>query len=218
MAEFPVSNADVMSAPQTPVAAKTPVSMARKIWRVVYWGLAIWGAWGIILMLRRAPEPQVATSQGAAQIAGQKLQGLLAPDTASVSPSEHQRIKLTEEEVNSLIAQRMPPPEQIPGQGIGTVRELKVTLAGDRARIYSLFTVAGKDLTLQMEGRLHVTGGYLQFEPTGGELGELSLSAVSLDLLLSRLMNDPEVREGFRMPATIRDVRVENSELVIERQ
>jgi len=202
----------------SPLPPKPPASLARKIWRVVYWGLVLWGAWGIILMLRRAPEPQVATSQEAAQTASQKLQGLVSPEAPSLSPGEHQRITLTEEEVNSLIVQRMPAPDQIPGQGMGTVRELKVTFSGDRARIYSLFTLAGKDITLQMEGRLHVSEGYLHFEPTGGDLGQLSLSAVSLDLLLSRLLNDPQVREGFRMPPSIRDVRVENSELVIERQ
>jgi len=171
-------------------------------------------------MLRRAPEPQVATNQEAAQRAAQKLQGIVSPESLSLSPGDHQRITLTEEEVNSLLQQRMPDAasDQIPGQWMGSVRELKVTFSGDRARIFSLFSLAGKDITLQMEGRLHISGGYLRFEATGGDLGELSLPSSALDMFISRLLDNPGVREGFRMPAGIRDVRVENGELVIERQ
>jgi len=36
--------------------------------------------------------------------------------------------------------------------------------------------------------------------------------------VISRIMNSSETRESFRMPRWIRDVRVENGELVIERQ
>jgi hypothetical protein len=104
------------------------------------------------------------------------------------------------------------------GQGLGSVRDLKVTLSGDRARFFGLFSVAGKDMTLAMEGRLHVVDGYVRFEPTGGSLGDLALPQSALEAVISRIMNSPETRESFRMPASIRDVRVENGELVIERQ
>ena len=212
-----------MSAGQSPGVAKPPTSLARRMWRVIYWGSILAGAWGIILMLRRAPAPQVTLSPQAAQSAEQKLAGLAAPAPPSLSPGEPHRITLTEEEVNSFLAERLLAANggaggQPLGQGIGSVRDLKLTFSGDRARIFGLFNVAGKDLTLQMEGRLHVLNGYLRFEPTGGSLGDLALPQSALDAVISRMFDSPETREGFRMPPGVRDMRVENGELVIERQ
>jgi hypothetical protein len=212
-----------MSAPaQSPSASapKPPASLLRKIWRVIYWGSILAGAWGIILMLRRAPAPQVSASPEAARSAAQKFSALAARGAPSLSPGEPQRIELTEEEVNSFLAERLlaagtqPPP----GQGIGSVRDVKVKFSGDRARIFGVFNLTGKDLTLEMEGRLHVVDAYLRFEPTAGSLGELSLPQSALDALISRMFDSSEARESFRMPPGIRDIRVENGELVIERQ
>jgi len=209
-----------MNPGQIPGASKPPAGLARRIWRVIYWGTILAGAWGIILMLRRAPAPQVTTSSEAALSAGQKLSALAAPPALHLSPGEPQRIELTEEEVNSFLAERLLEAGTQPplGQGIGSVRDVKVTFFGDRARIYALFNLAGKDLSLAMEGRLRVAGGYLRFEPTGGSLGDLALPPSALDAFMSRLFDSPEAREAFRMPPSIRDVRVENGELVIERQ
>lgn len=209
-----------MTAGQIPGASKPPASLARRIWRVIYWGSIIAGAWGLILMLRRAPMPQVTTSPEAAQSAAQKLSALVAPSDASRSPGGPQRIALTESEVNSFLAERLltagggAPRET----GIGTLRDLKVTFSGDRARFFGLFSVVGKDMTLEIEGRLHVAEGYVRFEPTGGSLGELGLPQSAVAAVISKIMDSPEARESFRLPASIRDVRVENGELVIERQ
>jgi len=219
-----------MSVEQTPVPnavgmpPKRPASLPRKIWRVIYWGTILAGAWGIILMLRRAPAPPVTMSAQAALSAEQKLSKLAEPEAPSLSTRGPERIALTEEEVNSFLAERVlagggasgaQPPM---GQGIGSVRDLRVTFSGDRARIFGLFSLAGKDMTLEMEGRLHVVDGYVRFEPTGGSLGDLAMPPSALDAVISRIMNSPETRESFRMPAWIRDVRVENGELVIDRQ
>ena len=194
--------------------------MLRKIWRVIYWGSIIAGAWGIFLMLRRAPAPQVSTSPGAALSAQQKLSELGAPQTPSLSPGEPERIVLTEEELNSLLAERLQAAnaQALPQQGIGSVRDMKVTLSGDRARIFGLFTVAGKDLTLELEGRVRVVDGYVRFEATGGSLGDLALPKSALEPVIARMFDNAETRESFRMPPGIRDIRVENGELVIERQ
>lgn len=207
-----------MTTPAT--APRRPASLLRKAWRMFYWFCIVAGAWGIIQMLRVAPAPQVTLSAESERSAAQKLSTLTEPAPPSLSPGEPQRITLTEEELNSLLTERLlaagiqPPP----GQGIGSVRDIKVTFSGDRARIFGLFNVAGKDFTLQMEGRLHVVDGYLRFEPTGGSLGELGLPQSALDAVISRIMDGTGAREGFRLPAAIRDIRVENGELVIERQ
>jgi hypothetical protein len=207
-----------------PAAPKPRPSVWRQIWRVIYWASIVGGAWGIVLMLRRAPAPQVTVSPEAARSAETKLAALAAPSAPSLTPNEPQKIALTEEELNSFLNTRL----ALAGGGAGTepslaqvkgsVRDVKVTLVGDRVRAFVLFNLAGKDLTLQLEGRLHVVDGYLRFEPTEGSLGDLSVPGSALDAALARVFSDPQTRESLRMPRDVRDIRVENGELVIERQ
>jgi len=44
------------------------------------------------------------------------------------------------------------------------VRDVKVQLIEDRVRAYVVFDMHGKDVTLQLEGRLGSANGYLRFE------------------------------------------------------
>jgi len=218
-----------MSARPTPAAGHIPIppkpaaSIWRKAWRIFYWLSILAGAWMLVLMLRRAPAPQVTVSPQAAQSAQQKLEGLAVPPSLSREPNESRRIELSEEELNSYLAAHLalgggesaePTVEQLRS----SVHDVKVTLQGDQVGVFAVFTLAGKDLTLQMTGRLHVVGGYLRFEPTGGNLGDLALPQSALNAAVSRLFENPENREKFRVPREIRDVRVENGALVIERQ
>ena len=174
-------------------------------------------------MLRRAPAPQVTVSPQAAQSAQRKLESLVVPPSLSRAPNESRRIELSEEELNSYLAAHLalggaegeePTVEQLRS----SVHDVKVTLQGDQVGVFAVYSLAGKDLTLQMEGRLHVVNGYLRFEPTGGNLGDLALPQSALSAAVSRLFENPENREKFRVPPEIRDVRVENGALVIERQ
>jgi len=206
-----------------PTPPKPPTSIWRKAWRVIYWLSILAGAWTLVLMLRRAPTPQVSVSPQAARSAEKKLAVLAAPPEPSLTPGEPQRIALTEQELNSYLAAHlalqggMPGAEPTAGQVKSSVRDVKVTLAGDRARVFAVFDLAGKDLTLELEGRLHVVDGYLRFEPTGGSLGDFSLSQ-AVAAVIPRLVENPITGASFRVPPGIRDIRVENGELVIERQ
>jgi hypothetical protein len=208
----------------TPAPPKPPVSVWRKAWRVFYWLSILAGVWTLVLMLRRAPVPQVSVSPQAARSAENKLAALAAPPVPSLTPGEPPRIALSEEELNSYLAARLalqggaPGMQPAAGQANSSVRDVKVTLQGDRARVFAVFNLAGKDLTLELEGRLHVVDGYLRFEPTAGKLGDLSLPQSALDATVSTIVNNPMNRDAFRMPPGIRDIRVENGELVIERQ
>jgi len=203
---------------------KPPTSLWRKAWRIFYWLSILAGAWTLVLMLRRAPAPQVSVSPQATRSAETKLQALALPPEPSLTPGQPPRIALTEEELNSYLAAHLalqggaPAADPTVEQAKSSVRDVKVTLSGDRARLFAVFNLAGKDLTLQLEGRLHVVDGYLRFEPTGGNLGDLSLPRSALDAAVSRLFDNPVNRESFRVPPGIRDIRVENSQLVIERQ
>ena len=97
-----------------------------------------------------------------------------------------------------------------------SVRDVKIALADDRVQAYVLFDFHGKDLSLILEGRLHVANGYLRFEPTSGKLGSLPLPQSTLESAVGRLFDAPENREKMRVPPEIRDIRIENGELVVE--
>ena len=97
-----------------------------------------------------------------------------------------------------------------------SVRDVKIALADDRVQAYVIFGFHGKDLSLVLEGHLHVVNGYLRFEPTSGKLGSLPLPQSALDSAVAGLFDAPENRERMRLPLEIRDVRIENGELVVE--
>jgi len=216
-----------MTAPthSPPLAApKSGPGFWRTAWRIFYWFCIVAGAWTLVLMLRRAPAPQVSVSPQAARSAEKKLEGFAVAPAPSLTPAEPRRIALTEEELNSYLSTHLPLQGSAPGadpsveQARSSVRDVKITLQGDRAGVFAVFNLAGKDLTLNLEGRLHVVNGYLRFEPTGGSLGELALPQAALDAAVSRILDNPDNRDALRVPAGIRDIRVENGELVIEYQ
>jgi hypothetical protein len=95
-----------------------------------------------------------------------------------------------------------------------TVRDVKVQLIEDRARAYVVFDFHGKDLTLQLEGRLSSSNGYLRFEPVSGQFGSLPIPQSALHSAVEKMMDSPENREKLKLPAGMSDLRIENGEVV----
>ena len=58
--------------------------------------------------------------------------------------------------------------------------------------------------------------GYLRFESTSGKLGSLPLPQSTLESGVTRLFDTPENREKMRVTLEIRDIRIENGEVVVE--
>ena len=95
------------------------------------------------------------------------------------------------------------------------MRDVKVELIDDRVRAYVLFDFHGKDLSLELEGRLGAANGYLQFEPLAGQLGSLPIPHSTLQAAVQRLMDSPENREKLKLPSEISDLRIEKGEIVV---
>jgi hypothetical protein len=94
------------------------------------------------------------------------------------------------------------------------VRDVKVQLIDDRVKAYVVFDVHGKDMTLQLEGRLGAQNGYLQFVPVSGQIGSLPIPQSTLESAVRRLMDSPENREKLKLPPEIVDLHIENGEIV----
>jgi hypothetical protein len=94
------------------------------------------------------------------------------------------------------------------------VRDVKVELVDDRVRAYVVFDFHGKDMTLQLEGRLAASNGYLHFEPISGQIGSLPIPQSTLETAVQRMLDSPENREKLKLPAEISGLKIENGELL----
>jgi hypothetical protein len=99
-----------------------------------------------------------------------------------------------------------------------SLRDVKVNLMGDRVRAYALFNLYGKDISLELEGRLFVSDGRLRLEPASGKLGSMPIPKLTLDRAVSRLFDSAQNREKFLLPTEIKDIQVINGELSVSYQ
>ena len=95
-----------------------------------------------------------------------------------------------------------------------SVRDVKVELVGDRVRAYVVFDFHGKDMTLQLEGKLGAEDGYLHFEPVAGQIGSLPIPKSTLEAAVARMMESPENREKLKLPNDMSGLKIENGEVV----
>jgi hypothetical protein len=72
----------------------------------------------------------------------------------------------------------------------------------------------GKDVTLQLEGKLAAENGYLNFEPVSGSIGSLPLPPSALQAAMRHILENPENREKFKLPADMSDLKIVNGEVV----
>jgi hypothetical protein len=98
------------------------------------------------------------------------------------------------------------------------VKDVKVQLIDDRVRAYVVFDVHGKEMTLQLEGKLGADNGFLRFEPVSGQIGALPIPQATLEAAVRRMMESPENREKLKLPSDISDLKIENGEVVAKYQ
>jgi uncharacterized protein YpmS len=97
-----------------------------------------------------------------------------------------------------------------------SIRDLRLQLKEDHIVMYVAFRLYGKMMTLTLSGKLRVENDSLRFDAESGSLGSLPLPVLVLDRAMSRLFDAPENREKFRLPRQVRDVRVEQGQLIVE--
>jgi hypothetical protein len=201
-------------------------------WQLIFRAVR-WTSYGMALItllmaLHKTPPPSIETSPQAASRAEQKI----AEAQQAMSNGDSATWRMDETELNSYLASHLVPVEGSSGDPAtdlpvpsgtsaeqielvrSTVRDVKVELMEDRVRAYLLFDLHGKDLSLQLEGRLGTANGYLRFQPLAGQLGSLPIPQSALQSAVQRLMDSPENREKLKLPPEISDLRIENGEVV----
>jgi hypothetical protein len=101
---------------------------------------------------------------------------------------------------------------EFPG-AVPNIKDYQVSMDGDIVRGQFLTQIAGKDVYLTLAGHLGSKDGYATFDATEVKVGDLSVP-VSLvnDALRKKLA---EQRDQLKLPDNVKDIRVENGELVL---
>ena len=216
-------------------------SPLKLVFRIVRWSTYALALLTLALVLHKSPAPVVQTSPQAAARAEEKFQDV----TNSLNSGQPATLRLDETELNSYLASHLdlqggpdladasgtvaPPAPANPAGNRATtatssneveqmrsnVKDVKVELVEDRVRAYVVFDVHGKDLSLELEGKLGVQDGFLKFEPVSGQLGAMPLPQSALKSAVQKMMESPENREKLRLPENISDLRIENGEVVV---
>jgi hypothetical protein len=210
----------------------------RLIFRIVRWSSYASALIVLLLVLRKAPPPIVETNPQAAARVEQKFDQV----QQAVSAGQPATMRMDQTELNSYlishldIASNAAAPSTTPGapteggaaalpapsgttaeqieQVKSAVKDVKVELIDDRARAYVVFDFHGKDMTLQLEGKLGADNGYLQFAPVSGQIGSLPIPQSTLETAVRRLMESPENREKLKLPDGMSSLKIENGEVV----
>ena len=206
------------------------------IFRIVRWSTYAAAILTLILVLHKTPPPPVETNPQAAARAEQKF------DDAERAAANGQAatVRVDETELNSYLSTHLelsgnrsanatkpasqasqqeapdssgPTPKDVE-QMRSNVRDFKIQLVDDRVKAYVVFDVHGKDMSLQLEGRLGARNGYLNFEPISGQIGSFPIPQSALESAVRRMRESPENREKLKLPPQIADLRIENGEVV----
>jgi hypothetical protein len=189
-------------------SAKT-VSPWTWVFRIFRWSTYAVALITIALALHKAPPPPVETSPQAAARLEEKFQEV----EKSVASGQPATVRMDSTELNSYLASHLDlqgsatanPNANVPGSSASptaqdveqmrsNVRDVKVQLIEDRVRAYVVFNVHGKDMTLQLEGRLGAQDGFLRFDPVSGAIGSFPLPKSALQSAVQKLMDSPENR------------------------
>ena len=223
-------------APSATAPAPEKVSVLRWAFRFLRWSTYLAALITINLILRKSPPPPVVATPQAAASAEQKLSQV----QQSVSQGQPATLRLDQAEVNSYLANHLdlapqnaapsseapqaspPVPDGGPGpltptdieQAKSSVKDVKVTMEGDQVHAYVVFDVHGKDMTLDLVGKLGAQDGYLKFEPVSGKIGSLPIPQSALESAVRQLMESPENRDKLKLPPDVSDLRIENGQLV----
>jgi hypothetical protein len=130
-------------------------------------------------------------SAGLAQAAGQEVSA--APANASTSPASAGHAM------------------EFPG-AVPNIKDYQVSVDGDIVRGQFLTQIAGKDVYLTLAGHLGSKNGYATFDATEVKIGDLSVPASLVNGALQKKLE--EQRDQLKLPDNVKELRVENGELV----
>ena len=216
-------------------------SVWRILWNVFSWGSLVFLILTLVLILIPSSPPKIEVPPDAALRTETKVQEF----RASLDQGRESTLEMDQLELNAWLSENLalkhpagspaasPLANQTPmslakkaltlhqaqnptvQEVQSSVRDVKIELREDSLRAYVSFDLYGKELSLELEGRVSLRDGCLLLEPTAGKLGSLPLMAGTLEAAAHRLFESPENKEKFRLPPEIQDVAIKQGHLVI---
>ena len=156
-----------------------------------------------------AGESEVRMSSGELTAALTQAAGMLPPN-GSTSPSTSGEASSN---TNGSAASPLPSGSmEFPGP-VPNIKDYQVSMDGDIVRGQFLTQIAGKDVYLTLAGHLGSKDGYATFDATEVKVGDLSVPVSLVNEVLKKKL--AEQRDQLKLPANVKDIRVENGELVL---
>ena len=103
------------------------------------------------------------------------------------------------------------PAMEYPG-AVPNIKDYQVSMEGDLVRGQFLTQIAGKDVYVTLAGHLGSKDGYATFDATEVKVGDLAVPASLVSGVLQKKL--AEQRDQLKLPENIKDLKVENGELV----
>ena len=129
-------------------------------------------------------------------------------------------VRINSDEVNAALAQSLGTSATAPTPasdiGAPTIKDQQISFDGDLVHGQFLTTVAGKDLWITISGRLGEKDGYATFDPTEFKVGDLSVPVSLVNPALQKKL--AEQRDRLKLPDRVGNLKVENSELVMQQK
>jgi hypothetical protein len=191
----------------------------------------------LVLVLKRpaplAPVAAPAAAAANAQSFQEKVNQLAQPKVAGEGESE---VRMNSGELSAALAQAaglLPattpapantsgnsPASSSPASGamefpgaVPNIKDYQVSMDGDIVRGQFLTQIAGKDVHLTLAGHLGSKDGYATFDATEVKVGDLSVPASLVNEVLQKKL--AEQRDQLKLPNNVKDLKVENGELVL---
>lgn len=211
---------------EDPAQPKTPGLFSR-VFRILPWVSLTCTVGVLLLILRQTPPLSIQTDPQTADRVVEKMAQL---QTAMVAGQSHSLV-LNEAELNQWIHDNLAiaSAHQVQQAGIpvptgheasiqevqSALKDVRMSLFGNRLRAYALFVLYGKEVSLQLDGTIETRDGFIRLKPTAGKLGSLPLPSATLDRVVQQLFESPQNRDTFQLPPEIKSIHIENSALVI---
>lgn len=201
----------------------------KKAYRVARW-LMLAGTVITLFLGLKSPVPVAEALNPAlikqnAESFQQKLTELASAQSSGETGTE---VHFTAPEVNAALVQATlpqpvparPTPAAQPVPQVATAEQvpIKSTLVSFEDNVVKgqfLTEVYGRGVYITVAGHLGSQNGYVSFEPTEFKVGDLSVPVSMVNPVLQRKLADPENRDKMKLPEFVKDLRVENGELVI---
>ena len=130
--------------------------------------------------------------------------------------------RISSDEVSAVLAQSLgnSGPAPAPTSNVGTaapvIKDQQVSFDGDVVHGQFLTQIAGKDVWITISGHLGEKDGYATFDPTEFKVGDLNVPVSLVNPALQKKL--AEERDRLKLPGNVGNLKIENSQLVMQQK